>query len=142
MRILVPITLPGHYFKSINHFEKAENPLNVTAASQTHFSVTLLPFPPLIAPVAEDSVTRPVPHLVGQTLSFQESEGCQLVLPHSGPDKPHHIYADRPSSSFPSLFTSLYSESSTYFIGMFKTTENCVLLPLPFRYLKLYPFPP
>lgn len=27
MRILVPIALPGHRFKSINHFEKPENPL-------------------------------------------------------------------------------------------------------------------
>lgn len=27
MRILAPIALPGHYFKSTNHSGKAENPL-------------------------------------------------------------------------------------------------------------------
>lgn len=76
MRILVPIALPGHYFKSINHFEKPEISPYITTASQTYFSVTSLPFPALIAPVAEGSVPCPVPHLMGQTLSFWESEGC------------------------------------------------------------------
>lgn len=48
MRILAPIALPRHYFKSINHFEKAENPL-ASPPLPRHISQQILylflPFP-------------------------------------------------------------------------------------------------
>jgi len=49
------------------------------------------------------------------------------------------MYADRPSSSFPSLFTGLCFESDLCFVGMFKTTEKLLLTASTTPLLELTP---
>lgn len=67
MRILAPIALPEHYFKSINHFEKAESPLASPPLAR-HISQSVLYLsPPFLAqfPTSGDGL---------------KSEGCQVHL--------------------------------------------------------------
>lgn len=106
MRILAPIALPEHYFKSNNHFEKAESPL-ASPPLPRHISQSILYlFPPFLARFPTS----------GDRLYSLKDVRCTSLRTWQN----HHT--DRPPSSFPLLF-SLVLEACLSTLRSFPTGE-------------------